>query len=215
MDEYERLKQQKDDILKRQESAKDKEIQALKDEVERLKREKDARVYYQNIVYAVCIVLDQIKHKKPGDGIVCGTLESPSTEVQDGMKDLQSSLDAAQEELARAKKYADMPSSREKELTKALELAQEEMKNQRIAYTQQQDSYTRQWADRERELVEGLRKAQYIWLPKHDVMQCVGCCNTAPCKSDEKHYPPCKPDCWLSALIEGKDANVLGNRTKS
>lgn len=58
------------------------EVRQLKAEIERLRREKDARVYYQNIVYAVCNVIDEIDGAKPGAGIVCGTLEAPSDEVQ-------------------------------------------------------------------------------------------------------------------------------------
>lgn len=62
------------------------EVRQLKAEIERLRREKDARVYYQNIVYAVCNVIDEIDGAKPGIGIVCGTLERPSDEVQKRMQ---------------------------------------------------------------------------------------------------------------------------------
>lgn len=51
-------------------------------ELTKLQREKDARVYYQNIVYAVCNALD----KMHGGTLTCGTLETPSTEVQEAMK---------------------------------------------------------------------------------------------------------------------------------
>ena len=53
-------------------------------------REKDRRVYYQNIVYAVCRELDRAFSKRitHGEGTVCGTVEHPSTEVQDLMREL-------------------------------------------------------------------------------------------------------------------------------
>lgn len=50
--------------------------------------EKARRVYYQDIVYSVCSVLDEIDGRKAGSGIICGTAETPSTEVQDRMKRL-------------------------------------------------------------------------------------------------------------------------------
>lgn len=56
-------------------------------EIKRLQREKQARIYYQNIVYHVCSVLDAIegRHISDGTGIVCGTLETPATGVQEAM----------------------------------------------------------------------------------------------------------------------------------
>ena len=49
-------------------------------EIERLKDEKQRRVYYQDIVYAVCNIMDRYL---PKDGVVvCGTIEHPSTDVQ-------------------------------------------------------------------------------------------------------------------------------------
>ena len=41
--------------------------------------EKERRIYYQGIVYAVCNIID----RNIGSRIVCGTVESPSTDVQD------------------------------------------------------------------------------------------------------------------------------------
>lgn len=57
---------------------------------ERVREERERRIYYQDIVYAVCSALDEIdgNHVSKGTGIVCGTLGSPSTEVQDRMKRL-------------------------------------------------------------------------------------------------------------------------------
>lgn len=43
--------------------------------------EKEQRIYYQDIVYAVCNALDQID----GGVIVCGTAAQPSTMVQERM----------------------------------------------------------------------------------------------------------------------------------
>jgi len=44
--------------------------------------EKKRRGYYQGIVYAVCNALDAIDGKKPGNGIVCGTFDEPSSIVE-------------------------------------------------------------------------------------------------------------------------------------
>lgn len=60
----------------------------LVSEIESLRREKKAREYYQEIVYHICQVLDRIDGKEPGHGVVCGTLETPSTEVQERMDKL-------------------------------------------------------------------------------------------------------------------------------
>ena len=67
------LKQQ-EEITNLQQTIADRECQLIA-----ARREKDARIYYQNIVYAVCNVLDKINSNR----IVSGTLETPSTEVQD------------------------------------------------------------------------------------------------------------------------------------
>jgi hypothetical protein len=48
-----------------------------------MKTEKERRIYYQSIVYAVCNALDLVDGKWPGTGgIVCGTADEPSTAVQ-------------------------------------------------------------------------------------------------------------------------------------
>lgn len=49
-----------------------------------LEKEKRRRIYYQDIVYAVCNALDELR--TDSSMTVCGSLESPSTEVQDGMR---------------------------------------------------------------------------------------------------------------------------------
>lgn len=53
---------------------------------EMLADEKKRRIYYQDIAYSVCNALDKIDGKKPGTGIQCGTIDGPSTEVQERMK---------------------------------------------------------------------------------------------------------------------------------
>lgn len=57
---------------------------------EDLDYEKQARVYYQNIVYEVCSILDDLDGSRVsyGEGIVCGTVSNPTTEVQDRLKHL-------------------------------------------------------------------------------------------------------------------------------
>lgn len=44
--------------------------------------EKDRRVYYQDLVYEVCRLIDVANGNMPGKGIVCGTIEEPSTQLQ-------------------------------------------------------------------------------------------------------------------------------------
>ena len=55
-----------------------------------IEEEKKRRIYYQNIVYAVCRELDRAFSKRihRGEGTVCGTVDTPSTEVQDLMREL-------------------------------------------------------------------------------------------------------------------------------
>ena len=55
-------------------------IQQQAAEIERLKREKAARVYYQDIVYAVCNLID--RYRDGAGVVVCGTVESPCDDVQ-------------------------------------------------------------------------------------------------------------------------------------
>ena len=50
--------------------------------------EKNRRIYYQDIVYKVCNLLDRHYGRKPGTGLVCGTIEEPSNEVQDELATL-------------------------------------------------------------------------------------------------------------------------------
>lgn len=55
---------------------------------DRMKTEKESRIYYQDIVYHVCYALDLIDGKQPGHGIVCGTADEPNNDVFDRMKAL-------------------------------------------------------------------------------------------------------------------------------
>ena len=52
--------------------------------------EKDRRIYYQNIVYSVCGLIDDATggHVSRGTGVVCGTVDEPSTEVTDRLTTL-------------------------------------------------------------------------------------------------------------------------------
>ena len=51
-------------------------------------RERDRRVYYQDIVYEVCNLLDELDGKSVGTGLVCGTIDFPRSEVQDRLGEL-------------------------------------------------------------------------------------------------------------------------------
>lgn len=50
--------------------------------------EKARRVYCQDIVYQVCSVIDAWRWNRIGGGVVSGTVGSPSTEVQDAVKEM-------------------------------------------------------------------------------------------------------------------------------
>ena len=56
-----------------------------------LKMEKDRRCYYQTIVYEVCTILDRNRHD--GRMTVSGTIETPSTNVQDTLKSILSNME--------------------------------------------------------------------------------------------------------------------------
>ncbi len=56
-----------------------------------LEVEKKRREYYQNIVYFISTLLDQVAGRR----IVCGTAENPSTELQEVVEDLVRRLKAA------------------------------------------------------------------------------------------------------------------------
>lgn len=45
--------------------------------------EHQRRVYYQNIVYAVAREFDTLLQRQPGNGLVCGTIESPASQVEE------------------------------------------------------------------------------------------------------------------------------------
>ncbi len=51
--------------------------------------EKARRVYYQDIVYCICTLLETAGFTDPGKQIIrCGTVENPSTELQDKVRKL-------------------------------------------------------------------------------------------------------------------------------
>lgn len=53
-------------------------------------KEKTRRVYYQSIVYGVCNLIDRHLGNKPGGGVVCGTVDSPSNEVEEKLSKILS-----------------------------------------------------------------------------------------------------------------------------
>jgi hypothetical protein len=55
-------------------------------ELKGYKREKFARMYYQGIVYAVCLWIDSIEDRRAGNGVVCGTCETPSEGVENELE---------------------------------------------------------------------------------------------------------------------------------
>lgn len=67
---------------------KQKLFKLIMAECEDLEKEKQRRIYYQNIVFNVCGQLDDAmgNHISRGTGIVCGTVDRPTTEVQDSLK---------------------------------------------------------------------------------------------------------------------------------
>ena len=77
------------------------DIEALKTAVA---SEKARRVYYQDIVYAICLRLDLIG--SPGKRVVCGTVEEPSQEVQEAMVQVLVKLGELRKENTRLKEIA-------------------------------------------------------------------------------------------------------------
>lgn len=67
-------------------------VQMERHNSEQWEAEKKRRVYYQDIVYAVCDQIDRELGHTPGQGVVCGTLHAPSTMVQDSLKEVIHSL---------------------------------------------------------------------------------------------------------------------------
>ena len=53
--------------------------------------EKERRIYYQDLVYHTCNVLD---HLYPGKPIVCGTCASPSEELQESLSRLANEVES-------------------------------------------------------------------------------------------------------------------------
>ena len=60
------------------------------------------RIYYQDIVYAVCRELDRAFGNRihRGEGVVCGTADEPTTQVQELMKELVDRDRSRSEQLA-------------------------------------------------------------------------------------------------------------------
>jgi len=78
-----------------------------RDCVTALEVEKARRVYYQHIVYEVCNTLDGLLGRRTS--VVCGTVENPSTGVQDALKTLRERYAPAMAACRRIKEYRDLP----------------------------------------------------------------------------------------------------------
>lgn len=70
---------------------------------ETLADEKARRAYYQDLVYAACNAIDELDGKKPGGGIVCGTVKTPSTEFQDAVNRISTELSALRRQVEEAR----------------------------------------------------------------------------------------------------------------
>ena len=91
--------------------------------------EKQRRIYYQDIVYSVCSILDDIEgqHISAGSGIVCGTVNHPSTEVQDRVKGLQDKIKRLRKQLADTENDAlNMDAAHQDELSEVESWAKDE-----------------------------------------------------------------------------------------
>lgn len=53
--------------------------------------EKHRRIYYQSIVYDVCNIID--RHRGDGKQTICGSVCSPSDDVQKSLKNLLANLE--------------------------------------------------------------------------------------------------------------------------
>lgn len=65
--------------------------------------EKRRRVYYQDIVYAVAAELDRAFGKESGERVACGTVDTPSTQVQETLRLLVRKYQACVEALKEAR----------------------------------------------------------------------------------------------------------------
>jgi hypothetical protein len=70
-------------------------------------KEHSRRVYYQNIVYAVCNKIDAILNRRVGHGIVCGTVESQTTQVQDAMSNISETYKVMNKEIEECHRLID------------------------------------------------------------------------------------------------------------
>lgn len=75
------------------------DVVELRAEVERLREEKQRRIYYQSIVYDVCNRLDAHIGVPHGHGIVCGTVNAPTKQVQETLDRALSGNKSLREEL--------------------------------------------------------------------------------------------------------------------
>lgn len=64
--------------------------------------EKEARIYYQGIVYAICNIMDVHHGRKPGRGVVCGSVSNKTSELQNDVARLAARCRELRTVLARA-----------------------------------------------------------------------------------------------------------------
>lgn len=82
-------------------------------EMAELQKEKERRVYYQDIVYNVCRTIDRSGRMMLGDGekqspVVCGTIEDPSTQVQQEIEVLANAYHALRRRVDDAEQEAEV-----------------------------------------------------------------------------------------------------------
>lgn len=69
-------------------------LEAVEGRLKGHEAEKFRRMYYQGIVYAVCLWIDSIEGNKAGAGVVCGTYETPSEGIEEALERIGSNLKA-------------------------------------------------------------------------------------------------------------------------
>lgn len=80
-------------------------VESLAQRIEDLEDEKQRRIYYQDIVYSVCNALDDMTTRI----IVCGTLNAPSTSVQDAIVEVAAELTSLREIAELSKDRPELP----------------------------------------------------------------------------------------------------------
>lgn len=86
-----------------------------------IQAEKERRIYYQDIVYSVCALLDNHYGRKPGHGIICGTIAEPSSETQTVLSSALDELTRLKAELAEAGAWLELACGRIKHMRYVIE----------------------------------------------------------------------------------------------